>query len=283
MQREPTVSERDAFGGNIQHDVHDFASFLLGHVDDETNMRRDHTMVEPKMYTSNDGTISQNALDYWRLHRTYMDSILDRYFRSLEVNIRRCSGCPEERDFADGWHTALRVQQGDSDTVEFAQLLARYFAPGDPFRCTTCLATDRMQQARYARMPDRLVFMIARFGATSKLKNKVRFPTRNLDLTRYFVDPDQTGASSTDRHFSGPMIYDCYAVVVHSGNTLNSGHYYAFVQDEQSRDPTDWWECNDHECTRVKIDSQHPNDDTEKMYQRGTAHPYLLFYKRQGT
>lgn len=272
MQRDPNVPEREAFGGTLQHDVHEFAGFLLGYVDDETNMRRDHAQRAGKIYTTNDGTITENALDCLRRHHTYMDSIIDRYFRHLEVNIFTCRGCPEEQTFFDGWHSVLRVEEGDNGTVELAHLLARRHAREGPSICETCMATNRMRQLKYARIPDRLVFMISRFGAAGKLKTKVRFPTRNLDVTKYCAGPDP-----------GPMIYDCYAVVIHVGDTLSSGHYYAYVQDEQSRDPTDWWNCNDHICTRVKIDSQNPTPETEKMYKDGTAHPYLLFYRRQGT
>ena len=92
-------------------------------------------------------------------------------------------------------------------------------------------------------------------------------------------------ATTEDRHFAGRMKYDCYAVTVHVGTGINGGHYYAYVQDDSSPDPTDWFRCNDENVDRVKIGAGPgvSGDMTEQMYQSGNASAYMIFYRRQGT
>jgi hypothetical protein len=69
--------------------------------------------------------------------------------------------------------------------------------------------------------------------------------------------------------------YQLVAVVMHSGRSTNSGHYYAFVALEDGQGPTHarWLLCDD-------------SDVTDSSFQRAVTPssrvetPYLLFYQR---
>ena len=209
------------------------------------------------------------------------------------------------------------VGSGNYGATDLDRLLASHQATEHfaDLKCETCNKPGRTRRAKFARLPDRLAFCLNRFnssfgsqsrsftsmlsgsGGSNKIHTKVRFPIRDLDLTRYCAEPDPDMASTDDPHYAGRMKYDCYAVTVHVGQGINGGHYYTYVQDEQSKDPTDWFKCNDDVVERVKIGSLSPNgngsngnggngnipDLTEVMYANGNTSAYMVYYRRQGT
>lgn len=65
----------------------------------------------------------------------------------------------------------------------------------------------------------------------------------------------------------GQLKYELYAVLVHSGYTLDSGHYYCFVRSS----PDCWYKLDDWQVNRV----------TEGTVLNQQA--YILFYFRQGS
>lgn len=280
------------FGGPNQQDAQEFYSFILANLHDETNMRRN---VPPpsrayKEYKSTDGTVVQNAMDAWNTYCQNNDSIIDRYFRGLSVNIIRCvdKNCLLEQRTFPPFDTYLLSVAGlkKQDPIDLSQLLNAAHATEtiDDSTCERCKKPGREHETLLARLPDRLAFSLGRFEHTSpdKLNNKVRFPIRSLDLTGFMAQPDPAGRATDDRHFAGRMLYDCYAVTVHIGTQISSGHYISYVQDDQSKDPSDWWMCDDEHVERVKIGSGR-NDDTNAMYRSGSASAYMVYYRRQGT
>ncbi|KAK0708186.1 hypothetical protein B0H67DRAFT_494840 [Lasiosphaeris hirsuta] len=281
--------ESEIFGGPCQQDAQEFYSFVMDIIHDETNMLRDRKpSKEEKPYTPKDGTIIQNAIDHWRDYSSASASIIDKYFRGLEMFISRCNNpsCRQEIRLFQPCDVWILNLAGASDPTDLEKLLTKHQAAENfpELLCETCNRPGRTRRTRFARLPDRLAFCLNRFHgtATSKIHTKVRFPIRDLDLTRYCAEPDPDMSTTDDPHFAGRMRYDCYAVTVHSGHGINGGHYYTYVQDDQSRDPTDWWKCNDEKVNRVKI-GLGPGDATEELYQNQGASAYMVYYRRQGT
>jgi ubiquitin carboxyl-terminal hydrolase 8 len=292
--------ESDIFGGCSQQDAQEFYSFIMDNIHDETNVRRDRKPPkEEKPYTPKDGTIIQNAVDYWRDYSKASASVVDKYFRGLEVFISRChnSACRQEIRLFQPCDVWILNLAGMDDPTDLDSLLANH-QTSEHFPdlvCETCNRPGRTRKAKFARLPDRLAFCLNRFNSaggggfsnrlmsSGKIHSKVRFPIRDLDLTRYCAEPDPDMATTDDRHFAGKMRYDCYAVTVHVGQGINGGHYYSYVQDETSKDPSDWFRCNDDVVDRVKIGSGQPGDLTETMYQNGNTSAYMVYYRRRGT
>ncbi|KAK3904775.1 hypothetical protein C8A05DRAFT_13377 [Staphylotrichum tortipilum] len=293
--------DSDVFGGSCQQDAQEFYSFIIDNIHDETNVRRDRKPPkEEKPYTPKNGTIIQNAMDYWRDYSKASESIVDKYFRGLDVFISRChnTACRQEIRLFQPCDIWILNLAGMGDPTDLDALLANH-QTSEHFPdlvCETCNKPGRTRKAKFARLPDRLAFCLNRFNsagsggafssrlmASGKIHSKVRFPIRDLDLTRYCAEPDPDMATTDDRHFAGRMRYDCYAVTVHVGQGINGGHYYSYVQDETSKDPTDWFRCNDDVVDRVKIGSHMPGDLTETMYQSGNTSAYMVYYRRRGT
>ncbi|KAH6618148.1 hypothetical protein B0J18DRAFT_272577 [Chaetomium sp. MPI-SDFR-AT-0129] len=301
--------DSEVFGGCSQQDAQEFYSFIMDNIHDETNIRRDRTPPkEDKQYTPKNGSIIQNAIAYWRDYSQYSSSLIDKYFRGLEVFISRCQNpaCRQEIRLFQPCDVWILNLAGMGDITDLDALLANH-QTSEHFPdliCETCNTPGRMRKARFARLPDRLAFCLNRFNSagaggdfgfgsrllpssSGKIHSKVRFPIRDLDLTRYCAEPDpQQTNGATDRHFAGSMVYDCYAVTVHVGPGINGGHYYSYVQDEMSKDPTDWFRCNDEVVSRVKVaggGGRVVGDVTEDMYQNGSASAYMVYYRRRGT
>jgi len=268
----------------------------MDNIHDETNMLRDRKRPkDEKQYTQKDGTIIQNAIAYWSDYSAASSSIVDKYFRGLDVFISECknSKCGHiVRQFQPSDLCVLSIA-GAPDPVNLDQLIRRHQQREElpDLLCETCNQRGRTRLTKFARLPDRLAFSLNRFhhtggtgrGAANKIHTKVRFPIRNLDLTQYCLEADRRTPETNDPHFVGPMRYDCYAVTVHQGGGIGSGHYFTYVENDQSRDPTDWYRCNDTRVDPVKIGSRLPDDQTEIMYADGNTSAYMVYYRRQGT
>ncbi|KAM7216149.1 ubiquitin carboxyl-terminal hydrolase 8 [Rhypophila decipiens] len=290
--------ENEIFGGQTQQDANEFYYFLTDNIHDETNRLRNRkdTKSATIEYTSKDGSIIQHAMSFWRNYSLYNSSIIDKYFRGVEAFISRCQNPRCGRalyNFAVRNEHVLKFEDipqnvsRNSDAVLELEQLLQYSEMNESVPeglCEACKCRGLTRKYTIARMPDRLIFSIGRFtNEFNKVQTKVRFPIRDLDLTRYMAQPDPDMKETNDIHFAGPQIYDCYAVTVHQGTELRSGHYYSYVQDDLSRDPTDWFKCNDTQVERVRIGSTSSHDVTERMYKEGTATAYQIFYKRRGT
>ena len=104
---------------------------------------------------------------------------------------------------------------------------------------------------RVTRAPNHLIISLKRFlffdNKSHKISEKVRFAPQ-LDL-KPLCD--------------SPLNYRLRAVVLHSGNTVSSGHYSALVWDDNQ-----WLLCNDD-----AVHCQQPEEDDSRAY--------ILFYSRE--
>ena len=122
------------------------------------------------------------------------------------------------------------------------------------YKCEHCKKLcDASKQMFIASPPNILCMQLKRFEFTAsgqrKISNYVSYPEA-LDL------PYHTG------HKVHHKQYDLYGVLVHSGNTSRSGHYYSFVKA-----PNDIWYCMD--------DSSVSQIKKTKILQQNA---YILFY-----
>eukprot|EP00871_Galdieria_phlegrea_P002738 jgi/Galph1/3465/GphlegSOOS_G2158.1 len=122
------------------------------------------------------------------------------------------------------------------------------------YHCSYCKQkVDASKKFVFCRAPNVLILHLKRFRMNRK-ENKWLAYEEILDFTNYMARKDDH-----DR-----IRYRLCAVIVHEGQHLHGGHYYAYV-----RNSNDIWYLKDDECSRqVGIQSV--------LNQRG----YLLFYCR---
>ncbi|KAK0739115.1 hypothetical protein B0T21DRAFT_137013 [Apiosordaria backusii] len=285
-----TNEDRKLFGGRDQHDAQEFYNFILQTIDDETNTRRDREPDVENEYPATDGTPVQNAAKFWNKYIEGYNSLVSKYFRAVDVYIDTCSHCNyvfHRFELSDFRVLPIPDKYKRTDPINMEKLLDHITEPQalPDSECEKCKKKGtRSRILKWGRMPDRLVICFSRSGAHGKIRNIVRFPIQSLDLRPYFAGPANEHLDPGDHHFEGDMVYDCYAVTVHIGASVTTGHYVEYVKDDISRKPENWWKCNDQDVTQIKVG---PNfsQNTEQLYggQNGNETAYLVYYERRGT
>ncbi|XP_058191335.1 ubiquitin carboxyl-terminal hydrolase 20-like [Rhododendron vialii] len=130
------------------------------------------------------------------------------------------------------------------------------------FTCENCKEEVSLEkQLMLDRAPSVAAFHLKRFknygSYVEKIDKHVEFPLE-LDLLPYIDDSQNNDVE---------LKYDLYAIVVHSGFSSTSGHYYCFIRSG----PDSWYRLDDSKVTRVR----------EEYVLSQEA--YILFYAKQGT
>lgn len=124
---------------------------------------------------------------------------------------------------------------------------------GNKYKCEKCKVTTRAtKQFTIHRAPNVLSICLKRFSMMgSKLSYDVRYPN-TLKINRYCSDSQV------------PHEYELYAILVHSGFSVNSGHYYSYCKTSRGG----WSKFDD--CTVTPVSQ-------ESVLQK---QPYILYYRR---
>lgn len=266
-------------------------SFLMEHLHDETNTRRDRMGIVPQPDTKGQSLL-RAARDYWRSHEEGNMSIVDKYWRGLELSTVECQQChtktftfmPFEWISASVGKRPMTLEQSLNDHISGNIL--------EDFTCDHCKRKTRaLQSLSFARMPALLCVCFRRFeydSSTCNIKKStatITWDFNNVDFSPYFMNTtpaDRNANLVQDRALRGPFRYECYAVVVHDGRSTDTGHYLAYVRDSTSHDPYAWFCCNDSTVTNVRIGSGEPKDIQKKVFKSGSDRvPYLVFFRRK--
>jgi len=282
------------FGGPQQQDAEEFLIFLFDNLQDETNIRR-NAVGNPEQTRVHSGRELQAAHDYWEGYLQYKRSIIEKYFAGLQVTKNVCNTC---KNATYNWEAfnilKLNLKGGEKS---LGDCLNNFSASEtiDDFDCDSeyCKArkktTSMTRQTYLARLPPLLCIQMARFemnhknNELRKIKSRVSWNFSDLDLDAHFIPPANRTLTLRvdDPAFVGPFNYDCYAVVCHAGNSIQSGHYFAYVQNPHATSPHDWYQCNDSVVQSRRIGAG-PNDIQEDVFlNKGDNVPYLLFFKRK--
>ena len=168
-----------------------------------------------------------------------------------------CGKCGKTEEHCERFtDIALDLSETGITTIETS--LNAYFAEEviEQCRCDNCDNIDnKVKQIWMKKLPDVLVFQMKRFLLTEKNCSYVEFP-QELDMTKFLV-PDYDKLED--------KVFKLYSVVVHSGYSVNKGHYTAYIKA-----PDGEWYHFDDESVSVTT--------AEACYT--AEHPYILFYER---
>ncbi|PFH59780.1 hypothetical protein XA68_11888 [Ophiocordyceps unilateralis] len=275
------------FGGPEQQDAQEFMSFVMEQMHDETNSRRDRAGKVEQPKAARGRPLVEAAIEYWRNHTQLNQSIIDRYWRGVELSAVECMGChTRTHTFSPfGW---VPVTVGPGRDMTLYEALNHYVAENrlDDFACDHCQGKRvAMQSMSFARMPPLLCISFRRFNYDgrdfSKSNAAISWDFNDVDLSPYFLGADADSGGG-DSAFTAPFRYECYAVIVHSGRQLNTGHYFAYVRDASSHDPYAWYCCNDSHVSKVRIGSGDAADVQKDVFRSDPDRvPYLVFFHRK--
>ncbi|KAK7444731.1 hypothetical protein CaCOL14_000275 [Colletotrichum acutatum] len=284
----------DEFGGSRQQDAQEFMSWLLTYLHDETNQRRDRAEPDniPPPQMGGGKSMLQGSYEWWGQYQKKNLSIVDKYWRGLELSTVVCTQC-NNRTYTWSHYDFLSVPVNSKlHTLEDCvrsllepEILADY-------QCDNCKKkVQGRKQSRLARMPELFCLSLKRFsyteyGRASKDSSKITWNFNKFNLDEFFIPPEerQTVGPPPDQKFELPFDYECYAVIVHSGSSISTGHYYAYVRDSNTPDPAAWYKINDSKVTSIRIDGTGRGSDvSDTVFRNGSSDvPYLIFFRRKG-
>ncbi|KAJ1665563.1 hypothetical protein IW140_004052 [Coemansia sp. RSA 1813] len=222
-----------------QEDAHEFLRFLI-----ESIQRSLMHGIDPKI----DQRIQETTL----MHRVF-----GGYLQS-QVHCTHCGY--DSNTFEPALDINLDIQAGS----HIAKALRSFVRPetltrDNRYKCEKCgKLVEAIKQTTVYRLPRILTLQLKRFSAFGgKINRYVEFPL-TLDMRSY------VSKSSLERE---PCMYSLYAVLVHSGGTARSGHYFCFVKSPAGV----WYELNDSMVHQV----------SERTVLKQSA--YLLFYERSAS
>ncbi|KAJ8665182.1 hypothetical protein QAD02_006844 [Eretmocerus hayati] len=198
-----------------------------------------------------------------------ISSLVHRVFGGELQVIYRCLKCDTESCNTDRFRDlqlCFLDSMPNEEVVKVQDLInANYTAPeelkGDnQYRCDKCACLrDATREIKFIQAPAHLILTLKhfRYDAESRLRTKQR---RRVDYNEVVhlpvVDKD-------------PAEYQLYAAVVHSGYSMDFGHYITYACDANKQ----WYKFNDGYVGETTI------ADFKRLQLPDT--PYILFYKRR--
>lgn len=274
----------EKFGDNCQHDAQEFMTFLLTHVDDETNCLR-NLQGYPSQPNTTSQSLLEASIEFWKNHTRFHQSIVDRYWRLIELGITQCHHCGNA---SYNFRTVDMITPsiGDSDK-SLEKALSEHIGGNilDDYFCDVCKGNKKATtRLAYPRMPSLLCVGFNRFGYSSygstKSTARITWDLNDIDMAPYFLRPDMCHLSrdTSDKAFKGRFGYECFAVVEHTGSSSNSGHYTSYIRDPRTHDPSAWLYCDDSRVTKVRMDNP---AERGRLFKDRDRVPYLAFFRRK--
>ncbi|KAF1887570.1 hypothetical protein Lal_00040624 [Lupinus albus] len=189
----------------------------------------------------------------------YEKSLVHKIFGGRLCSQVKCQQCNYSSNKFDPFlDLSLEIFKADSLQKALANFTAAELLDGGErqYQCTKCKQKVRaLKQLAIHKAPYVLMIHLKRFFAHDpglKIKKKVHFGCA-LDLKPY-----------VSGSYDGDVKYSLYGVLVHSGSSTHSGHYYCYVRTSNNM----WYTLDDNRVSHVS--------EREVLNQQA----YMLFYVR---
>jgi hypothetical protein len=178
------------------------------------------------------------------LEITKAPNFIRRMFKPIRIVRTTCQKCNHLLfKTADEYIVPMRVSECKSlyDSLNF--LISK---KQSNFKCPECPPGQNIMEedTLYSYFPNTLVFQLHRYVNNTKIRTCYKFPVdEELDMFKYSVDSTKDmrgGYGSKGRDY---YIYQLVGVIVHSGPSLSSGHYYSYIKETLGNK----WICLDDE------------------------------------
>ncbi|XP_015116059.1 ubiquitin carboxyl-terminal hydrolase 35 [Diachasma alloeum] len=155
----------------------------------------------------------------------------------------------------------------ENQEVSVQDLINYYLIPenltGDnKYRCDKCMKLcDAQRIIKHLRAPAHLILTLKHFhyDTESRLRTKLRHKVRYNEKIKLEVSTPMSIETET---------YQLYAAVVHSGYSMDYGHYFTYARDSKQN----WYKFNDSYVSKTTL------DEFKGLEPPDT--PYILFYEK---
>ncbi|RZC28033.1 ubiquitin carboxyl-terminal hydrolase 20-like [Glycine soja] len=194
-------------------------------------------------------------------------NLVEKVFGGRLISKLQCSTC----DHTSNTFEPLIDMSLEIDNVDSLPSALESFTKveniDDNLQCDNCKEEVSMEkQLMLDQTPSVAAFHLKRFKTdgilVEKIDKHIDFPLE-LDLQPYTIKVMEDPGAENDV----PLKYDLYAIVVHTGLSSTSGHYFCFVRSA----PDTWHKLDDSMVTEVSVETVLSQE------------AYILFYARQGT
>ena len=280
--------KNDMFAGYNQHDSQEFLIFILDQIHEEVSRKINVVMgnevlpavKKPRLEKKSDDInnektiVSLLANRMWNIFIRNQYSVITELFTGMYHSILESKNCGNKSHAFDPFtclSVAIPLRSGSQAYLDLNKTFTIYdcldnFFTTEELKGDNKITCERTMEKVEANKkislwsaPKLLIIQIKRFMknpygyTTRKLKNKVTYPVKGLDLTKY-----------TSEYNKKTYKYNLFAVNVHSDfGGMNSGHYYSYCKNITDNN----WYCYNDENV-VKINKVQNSD------------AYLLFYYR---
>ncbi|KAI3324268.1 cysteine proteinase [Xylariaceae sp. AK1471] len=269
------------FGDTNQHDSDEFITFIFNQLEVET-----HIELMKKPLPKLDIT---KPVDYivnsWGNRNVY--NIIHRHWYVVELQTFTCRHCKAQNFVAaEAERYAFPVLQrpnSSGNKSKLVDLIKDHFQSEEvETDCDSCGLRGKTKKTQIVRLPPLLRVGILRSDQSSskKIVDGLIFPFDNLDLGPYALEASRRKeiaeklGGEASQGFDAPAQYNLYAVVVHNGTTLNSGHYVCFVRTEKNK----WTKFDDETITE---DVKNPAALANEFHNCDYSYtPVQLYYQR---
>jgi len=263
-----------SFSGHHQHDAHEFLRFMLEKMNKELNRIPNGNQPYAEFKASPSAALTKIAEEWKKFSKLREHSIIGSIFGGSLVSEVCCESCKNKSyTFENTLDLSLDIpppktlQSLRSSTAYLSKCLESFTSEVQvaEYLCSKCKKKGKSKRrVMIWKQPEILVIQLKRFihdksGNLEVLKSNVEFPSVDLDLQPY--------THKESRETRGR--YRLYGIVNHYGD-LDRGHYISVVYNE---DEGMWIQYDDHKVKEM-------NKSEIEAYTKGSAEPYLLFYKR---
>lgn len=215
--------------------------------------------------------------------REIQKTLIERVFAGRATVTYKCLECTSTSSIVDNFFdlqlafppadgsTPSKIYSNANNEYSTQSLLNDYFLTEqlideDRYYCEKCARRcDGERHIQVEDAPSNLILLVKHF----KYDRKVN--VRRKILNRVRLNETITLQTHQSDGESLLLTYRLYAAVVHSGMSIDSGHYYTFGTDSSGN----WFNFNDSFISGSSLDDIHSLNDWNT--------PYILFYKQIGS
>ncbi|GAM28335.1 hypothetical protein SAMD00019534_115110, partial [Acytostelium subglobosum LB1] len=193
-------------------------------------------------------------------HRDTMTTVVGSIFGGYLQSQVKCTVCNHDSNTYDPFmDLSVDINQADSLTRAMQRFVRPEVLDGsNKYKCSKCKKLVRATKRMSVHLaPPILTVQLKRFSYLGFHGGKISKPIQ-FDAS-FNLAPFMTTTTTSD------AMYDLYGVLVHSGSSTNSGHYYCFIKSSSGV----WHNMND--------ESVHQVNQATVLSQKA----YILFYSRR--